>query len=156
MYNSNLTGVQLDGVYGEISVNNNVIPQSIPSDPVVYTKLDTWTSNGVSEGVTSEYLNGQIKILSAGNYKLEASLSFKSGTGNIISDCSIFVDGVEQNQAHFSRKISTAGDVGSASITSIAQLNENSIVDIRLKHDNVSSVDITIVYGNLNVELVGV
>jgi len=156
MYESNLTGLQLDGVYGEISVYDNAVSQSIPNSPTVYTKLNVWTENGLNKGMTPDFSLGKIVAGSTGKYKLEASLSFKSGTGNLVADCAIFVDGIEQNGKHFQRKISTSGDVGSASITGFANVLVGQEIDVRLKHYNGTPVDITVVYGNLNAMLGGV
>jgi len=155
MYNSDLTGLQSDGVYGEIHVHDNTTSQSIP-DGVGYTKLTVWSDNGLSNGTTPDEVNGEITIDSSGIYKLEATLSFKSGTSNIVSSCSIFVNGVEQDQLHLIRKISVAGDIGSASITGFADVTAGQKVDIRMKHDDANPVNITIVYGNLNAELANV
>jgi len=154
MYQSLKTGLQADGVYGEIHVHDNVVSQSIPTNAVVYTKLIEWSDNGESKGTIPDQANGQITLSDSGIYKLESTLSFKSGTGNVVTECSIFIDGVEQDQLHFTRKISTAGDVGSASITGLASVDAGQVIDLRLKHDNAGSVDITVVYGNLNAEYV--
>lgn len=155
-YESNLTGIKLEktinNIYGEIHVHDNAVSQAIPNG-TTYTKLDVWSDNGESKLTTPDYINGEITISETGIYKLEASLSFKSGTSNIVAKCSIFINGVEQDQAHFTRKISVAGDVGSASVTALGAVTAGDKVDIRLLHDDPSPVDITIVYGNLNVEL---
>lgn len=154
MYESNLTGKKVDGMYGEIHVHDNAVSQSISSG-ITYTKLDVWSDNGRSQGTTPDYINGEIVVDDTGDYKVEASLSFKSGTGNIIPSCSIFVNDIEQDQAHFIRKISVSGDVGSASITGIANALSGQKIDVRMNHDNGSAVDITVVYGNLNVVFLG-
>lgn len=155
MYNSNLTGLQVDGIYGEIHVHDNAISQAIPAG-ATYTKLNVWSDNGLNKETIPNYTLGSIITLHPGNYKIEASLSFKSGTSNVIPSCSVFVNGVEQDQAHFIRKISVAGDVGSASITGISNALIGQEIDIRMKHDDGSPVDITVVYGNLNVVFLGV
>ena len=156
MYESNLAGEKLEktvnNIYGEIHVHDNAVSQAIPNG-AVYTKLDVWSDNGEAKLTTPDYVNGEITVSETGIYKIEASLSFKSGTSNIVSSCSIFINDVEQDQAHFIRKISVAGDVGSASVTALGSITAGDKVDIRMLHDDPSPVDITIVYGNLNVEL---
>jgi hypothetical protein len=156
-YQSLNTGIKVDkilgNIYGEIHVHDNATSQSIVNG-VTYQKLNVWSDNGLSKLTTPDYLNSEITISETGEYKLEVSLSFSSGTGNIVTLCSIFINGVEQDQAHFTRKVSVANDIGSASITAIANVTAGDKVDVRMKHNNASPVDITIVYGNLNVELV--
>lgn len=158
MYESNLTGIKIEktinNIYGEIHVHDNSTSQAIPNSAVIYTKLNIWSDNGLSNLMTPNYLTGEITASETGTYKIEASLSFRSGTSNVVTACSIFINGVEQDNAHFTRKISVAGDVGSASITGVADIVAGQIIDIRMKHDDASPVNITVVYGNLNVELV--
>jgi hypothetical protein len=155
MYNSNLTGLQADGIFGEIHVHDNLTSQAIPNG-ATYTKLNVWSDNGPSKGVIPNKVTGEITLPSAGIYKIEGSLSFRSGTGNVVHNCSVFLDGIEQDNDHFSRKVAVANDVGSASVTGFVVATAGQVVDIRMSHDDASPVDVTINYGNLNVQLANV
>jgi hypothetical protein len=154
-YQSLKTGKQADGIYGEISVTDNLTSQAIPNG-ATYTKLTIWDANGNSEETTPDEANGQITLPIAGTYKLEATTSLRSGTANVVVDCAIFIDGVIQEDIQFERKISVAGDVGSASVTGFATVTANQVIDLRIKHDNGLSVDITVSHANLNCQLSGV
>ena len=57
---------------------------------------------------------------------------------------------------HFTRKISTAGDVGSASMTGFINVTSVPVdLDLRVRHDHGSAVNITISYANLNISYLG-
>ena len=78
-----------------------------------------------------------------------------SGTSNVVAFVSAFLEGVEQNQCHFTRKISVASDIGSASFTGIITANVGDVLDLRARHDNGGSVDATLQYATFNCQLLG-
>ena len=141
-----------DGVYGGIHQHDNAVAQTIPTG-TTYTKLTEWADNDPSNDVVPDEANGQITLTTAGVYKIESQLSMASDTGNITAFASAFLDGVEQDQCHFNRKIGVASDVGSASFTGIVEATAGQVLDLRMRHDDAGSIDITIQYGSLNVTL---
>ena len=145
--------VLADGVYGGIHQHDNAVVQAIPTG-TTYTKLTLWSDNDPSSHTTPDEVTGTITLATAGNYKVECQLSMITGTVNTTVFVSAFLDGVEQEQCHFTRKISTSGDVGSASFTGILTATAGQVLDLRLRHDVGASVDITIQYGSFNCHLV--
>jgi hypothetical protein len=80
----------------------------------------------------------------------------KSATANIVLHGAIFVGGTEQGQCSFERKISSAGDVGSAGISGLIDVTSASTdIDFRLRHDNGGAVNITLTHANLHLEYIG-
>lgn len=141
-----------DGAYGGIHQHDNAVAQSI-ANGTTYVKLTEWADNDPSNDVVPDEANGQITLTTAGIYKVEAQLSMASDTGNITSFASAFLDGVEQEQCHFTRKIGVASDVGSASFTGLVTATAGQVLDLRMRHNSAGSVDITIQYGSFNVTL---
>jgi hypothetical protein len=143
------------GIYGAINIYDNSTAQSVPTG-ATYTKLTCFPSIGLNSYVTCDTANDKITFTKTGKYRVSATLSFSCGTNNVEWRVAGFLNNVEQNQLHFIRKIGTAGDVGNAGITGFINVStEPWDLDLRARHDNGGSVDLTVVYGNLNVEYVG-
>lgn len=154
-YQLQITGSQLEEKltpsYGEISVNDNSTSQSIPTGST-YTKLTCFDTNGQSSGSVADSTNDKITIDKAGDYKINGSFSMLSGTGNVTYYCTVFINDIEIDPIHFNRKISTAGDVGSASFSGIVNVSSDNLdIDVRIRHNYASDVDVTISYANLSV-----
>lgn len=153
----NKTTAQLNilanGVYGGIHQHDNVVPQEI-ANGAVYAKLVSWINEDASNGTTPSVANSQITLDTAGTYKVECQLSMGSGTGNTTFFVSAFLDGIENEECHFTRKISVANDIGSASFTGIVVVTAGQVLDLRARHSDASPVNLTIQYGSLNCHLV--
>jgi hypothetical protein len=143
----NIVGI----AFAEIYENDASTPQSIP-DGITYTKLTHFVTNGLSQNCTPDAANDKITITKPGIYKVSCSLNFSAGAAASTWRIAIFLDGVEQNNCHIMRKIAAAGDTGSASVTGFIDVTSANLdVDVRARHDEGSSTNITIVYANLNV-----
>ena len=136
--------------YAGISAAENVTAQSI-ANGATYIKIINYDTNEPSLNITPDFTNGQMTVLSDGNYSIDGSFSFSADTGNLETFFSLFIGGVEQNNIHFTRKIGVGGDVGNASLTGIVALSNGDIIDVRARHDNGSAVDFTFPYMNLNI-----
>jgi len=136
--------------YAGISIADNATAQSIPNG-ATYTKMINFDAAENQRNATGDFANSQILPLADGVYSIDSSFSYKVGTNNTISYMALFVNGVEIENIHLTRKISTGGDIGSASFTGIHSMSSGDVVDIRIRHDNVASTDFTIVYANLNI-----
>lgn len=156
-YNINNYTPKTDFSAGEIHLDGGVTPQSIPTG-TTYTKITGFIDNGYSDmngNVTPDATNSKITLGHLGIYKVSGAFSFSSGVGNINFYGTLFLDGVEQSQIHFKRKIGTSGDVGSASFTGFIQVTSQPVdIDFRIRHDSGTSVDVTFEYMNLNVNIV--
>jgi len=147
--------ITYDGCFAGIHVHDASTAQSI-ANGATYVKLTAFTDNDGSSNCTADAANDKITITKTGYYRVEGSFSFSSGTANVEWFGSLFAGGVEINSVHWTRKVGTAGDVGNAGFTGIIDITTaNTDVDIRLRHDNAGSVDITVSYANLNVTYVG-
>ena len=142
-----------DGIYGGIHQHDNATSQSIPTG-VTYTKLTEWADNDSFNNTVPDQSASEITLTYAGDYKIESQLSFASGTNNTTMFVSAFLDGVELDECHFTRKISVADDIGSASFTGIVTVTAGQVLDLRIRHDDVGSVAITVQYGTINATLV--
>ena len=91
--------------------------------------------------------------ISTGN---NGSFNFSDGTNNVTWKGVVFLNGIEQDNIHFVRKIQTAGDVGSTSFTGFINVDSVPIdIDFRVRHDNGGAINVTFVYLNLNVSYEG-
>lgn len=147
--------VMQQGIYGAVNIYDNSTAQSIPTG-ATYTKLTCFPSIGLNSYVTCDTANDKITFTKTGKYRVSATLSFSCGTNNVEWRVAGFLNNVEQNQLHFVRKIGTAGDVGNAGITGFINVSSAPWdLDLRARHNDGGSVNLTVVYGNLNVEYVG-
>ena len=158
-YESQYTGAIIDekltGAYGGIHTHDNSTAQAFPTG-TTYTKIVNWMDNDPSANTTPDQANWQITVNKTGVYRIEWSFSFSAGTNNVVSFGSLFVDWVEQEWIHFTRKISTSGDVWNANFSWLASLTSWQAIDARLRHDNAWSVNFTFSYKNLNCSRVDV
>lgn len=137
--------------YGCIFVSDSETAQSIPAG-LTYTKITAFNQLGLSYNLTTAA--DSITATKAGVYNINCNASIASGTANINSLGAVFVNGVEQENIHFERKIGTASDVGSVSISGLVHLNVGDDVSFRMRHENGTAVNITVHYANLNMRLV--
>lgn len=144
-----------DGTYGGIHAHDGSTAQTIPTG-ATYTKLTSFMDNNLESNVSSDAANDKITITETGVYQVSASLNFTDDTNNTEWKCSPFLGGVEQDSIHIVRKIGTAGDVGSASMTGTIDVTSASTdLDMRCRHDAGGNVDITVEYSNLNIQYLG-
>lgn len=146
---------KLEGAFGGIHVHGNATSQSIPNG-ASYTKIINFSDNDPSSNVTPDAANNKLTILKDGKYRVEGSFSMAASVGNITSFGSVFLNGIEIESLHFSRKISTSGDIGNAGVSGIITLSENDEVDFRVRHDSGSNVNFTFSYMNLNLSRVDI
>lgn len=141
--------------YASIYVTDGTATQSIPTG-TTYTKVTAYTNNGVSANCIADVANDKITITVAGVYKVNYTASYTSGTNNVTFRGAVFVGGVEQGNIHSGGQMGLAGAMRSTSCCGF--INVTSVptdIDVRIRHDNGGSVDITHVYANLNVEKIG-
>jgi hypothetical protein len=143
------------GTFAEIYVHDNTTAQSIPTG-TTYTKLTAWDTNGSSSNATADATNDKITITKTGYYEVTHSAGADSGTTGVVFDYSIFLNAVEQQQCEVTRKYATATDVGAHPISCFIDVTTVPWdVDLRARHDNVGSINLTIQDGNLHVKYIG-
>ena len=138
------------GVYGSISCFEESTEQV---DPSTGAKLTCFTANGNANGTTPDHTNDQITVNVAGNYDIAFQCSF-SGTSSSEVRFRLRVGGVEQNYG-CTRKLGTAGDVGSASFFAPGiTLAASDILTIYVEMDTATD-DLTVVDAQFSVRMVG-
>lgn len=136
-------------VYGSIYVDAGATAQTI-TQGATYTKSTAFTTDGNDSGGISDVANDQL-VLTRGAWHIAAAVSFYTDTNSNNVFGALFLDGSEAANLHFQRKVGTGSDVGSASITGIVVVDQDTeTIDLRLRHDVVGDEDITITYANLN------
>lgn len=134
-----------------IYVNDASTAQSIPTG-TTYTKLTCWTTNGVSRNCTTDAANDKITITVPGCYRVAFGLSYYGSANNVTLKSAVFAGGVEQDNIHSSRKNVSGADIVATANNGFVEVTSVPIdIDLRFRHDNGSPVDLTVVYGNLNV-----
>lgn len=152
---TNLPFYPIAGIFGGIHVHDNAVSQTVATG-AGYTKLTCYSDNDPSSSMTPDAANNKITITSTGYYLVNCSLNFADDTNNVEWRIAPFLDGVEVDSIHIVRKIGTAGDVGSASFSGILTVNSVPVdLDVRARHDDLGSVDITVEYSNLSLVFVG-
>ena len=135
-------GIFYPGIYGDIHNHDSTFTQAIPNG-ATYTKLTCFPSNGPCQGVTCDTANDKLTILKTGKYRVNLTLSF-GGTSNTTFRGVVFLGITEQENVHFARKLSTGGDIGSASASGIISVSSvPQDMDVRVRHDQGGSADIT-------------
>jgi hypothetical protein len=123
--------VTVHGVYGGIYIQDGSTPQTgIDTTP---TKMTGWAANTASAGTTPDQANNQITVGTDGVYLIWASVGF-SGSNNTTFEGHLRIDDIE-SYAGFHRKLSAAGDVGSASFLSINILSADDVLSIYVESD---------------------
>lgn len=149
---------QMAGVIGEIYAHDNLTTQTIPNG-AGYTKVINFTNSGLSQYVTADHANNKLTITRKGLYRIPFSISFTATGTNINWFGAVFVDGVEMDNIHFERKIGVSGDYGATQVEGYASVAVEDVpvdVDFRIRHDDVTSKDITVRYANLNTNRMGI
>ena len=143
-----------DQIYGEIFIADNATGQSIPSG-ATYTKITQVGTIGINKGITMSGSNSNATIVKAGKYKIEATASTKADIANVVLRTSVFVNNTRRANISSVRRIANANDNSTISIGGLLSLNAGDIVDIRVVHDNPSSVTITCENANINLIYIG-
>jgi len=147
--------VALDGAHASIYLDSGVTAQSI-ANGASYVKSTGFATNGNSSNMTADVANDKITATVAGTYQVNISCSFIGDTNNTNWFGAIFVDGVEQGNIHFQRKIGTASDTGSANASGLVNITSVPVdIDFRLRHDNGTAENFTAKYLNLSAHLAG-
>jgi hypothetical protein len=146
--------VRHTGCYAEIHGHDLSTAQSIATG-TTYVKLTAFADNGQSANCTAYATNDKITLTKAGKYRVSWNMSFSCGTNNVTWKCAAFLDGTEQNQCHAQTKIGIAGDSQHISASSILVTTANKDLDLRARHDQGGSIDITPLYLSLSVDYLG-
>ena len=131
--------VAIDGAYSSIYVDDNSTAQSIATG-ASYVKIDAFDTDGNSSNCTSAAASDKITVTKSGTYHATVSCSFTGASSNTNWFGAIFVDGVEQPNCHFERKLGTGGDYGSVAVSGLLAITATKDVDFRVRHDYTSTL----------------
>lgn len=143
---------RLDISYGELYGYDNSITLSIPTG-TTYTKASPFTNVGSFKNVTCSSSTDNFAIERDGLYKLNASFSSYIGTNNVSLYTSVFVNGIQCQNIIGNRFVINSNFVTTISLTGFLNLKKGDVVDVRVRHDNASSVVLTT--NNCNMNIVG-
>jgi hypothetical protein len=139
--------------YAEIYYSDASTAQSIPTG-TTYTKWTAFTTDGESNNCTADAANDKITITEAGTYFVQGNFSTSCGTDSVTASKALFVGGSEVNKIHKLCMFSTQTNAQEGSISGLIKVTDAQVpvdIDVRIRHDNVSDVNFTGIYGNLTV-----
>ena len=150
----NCVFVQGGMCFGGLSLYDNVTADTIASGSFVQlTRFDT---NSPYNLTLPDHTNDHIEIIKAGVYKVMLSVSF-SGTGSVTWAGGIFKNNgsTQLTNLQTARKLGATGDVGSASISGIAEFSVGDTVEVWFKHLEGVDKNITVKHCTLSVMQIG-
>jgi hypothetical protein len=143
------------GCYAEIHLDSGSTAQSIATG-TTYAKLTGIVSNGESANCTADGTNSKITLTKTGRYRVSFNLSMTSGTNGVTFKAAVFWNGTEQHQIHAQTKLTTGADSQHVSGSGIVNITSATTdIDLRVRHDNGGSVNITPIYANITVDYLG-
>ena len=141
--------------YAELYVAGNTTAAAIPTG-TTFTKVSpAGLTLGNYKNCSASVANSNIVISKSGKYKINASFSSQIATSDVIWDTAIFINGVEAPNLHMRRRFSTSGYTFNIGLAGISNLAVGDVIDVRCKHNNASSVSITLEYANINITRIG-
>lgn len=87
-------------------------------------------------GLTPDHTNDHITADVTADYEITCKLSFFGGSNDTYSGAIFKNNGASQISTRFTRKLGTGGDVGSASISSLARLTAGDTVEVWVQCEN--------------------
>jgi len=138
--------------YGEIYTSGN-------STVTVATDQNTWYQflhfdvDGISQGMTPDHTNDHITVLEAGDYKIEATVSFSSDTGNTTYEIQVAKNNGATgfSNIHLERKLGSGGDIGAAQCGGMVTLAANDTIELWIQCTSAAATNPTIRDANLNI-----
>jgi hypothetical protein len=122
--------------YAEIYCKDASTAQTVTASTP--TKVDGFTTNGQSSNMTADASNDKLTVTHAGKYLVTLQCSF---SGSSSSTVEIFIRSgspVAETTVGFTRKLGTAGDVGSASCVGFIDCSVGDDIEAWVESDNTS------------------
>lgn len=121
------------GAYGGISLDAGSTAQT--GIGTSFVKVSGFTANEPSNSIVPDHANDQLTVPIAGCYFVHFGLSF-SGSVSVTFIYALGVDGVVGTHgAALERKMSTGGDVGNASFSTMLDITEGQVLTMHVKAD---------------------
>ena len=126
--------------------------QSIPTG-ATYTKITAFTTALLgADGCDPDPANDQITVEDAGVYVVGFTRAYHADTANVIWHVAVFVNGVLAPQSVVSIKTASTATPFYADLDVPVVCAAGDTIDIRLRHDNGGSVNITYEHATLYVQ----
>jgi len=141
-------------VFGEIYVEGNSTADTITT--ATSTQMSRFDTDGESNLITPSHTNDHLTITKAGKYLVTISISF-SGDNSVDWKFTLCKNNGASNflNVHTNRKLGSAGDIGSASMSGIVDLAVNDTVELWMEHSSGVNKYITIQDCTMSVVQVG-
>lgn len=124
--------------YGEIYVNDNIVPTVIPG-ALAFVQVEVFNVNGHSRLTSPDHTENHIVIDRAGHYFVAVSASCLSGAGGgAVFHCAVHLNNgatILENLQWHRRLAGGGGDVGSTSLSGIAELVVGDTVELWIENE---------------------
>jgi hypothetical protein len=141
-------------IFAEIFLYDNSTADTIPTG-TTYTKLLRWSANGQNANCIPDYSNGKITATQPGKYEVIVELSGHFSK-SITVESAIHLDEVIQNNIKKKHCIKNVNECYTVTLSGFIDVtSENQDIDIRLRHDDGSSVNVTVIDANLTAKYIG-
>lgn len=138
--------------YGEMYLNDNTVGQDIPTG-TTYTKLCPVDATlGESKNCTIDNVNCNMVVQVAGLYNISFTASSKVDINQVTLRTTIFKNDIELDNIHSKRVIKIASEESTTHIEGYSRCEVGDFLDIRVRHDNAGTVNLTNEYGNFNIK----
>lgn len=118
----------------------------------VWNKLTAFNKVGLTENCTA--VADSIIVQKTGKYEVQFNFCSQSGTGNLILETCVFINGIK-NGAHTVRDLVAVNTDSNVSCSRFVSLTAGDVLDVRVKHDNGTPIDLTTKYGSFSVKYIG-
>jgi len=135
--------------HGELYATNNSTETTVSANDTWYQFTETVVGN--CHGTTCSATTDDIDMTYAGSYRVVASMSLTSPSGNQYIRMSVGVNGTTQDKCDIRRKVGTGGDVGAAAISCMLDLAAGDDIELYVLNES-STANILIEYLNLSVK----
>ena len=144
------SAIYSQGIYASIEVDSVTTTQSMTNG--VWNKLTAFNVVGLTENCTA--VEDSIIVQKTGKYEVQFNFCSQSGTGNLMLETCVFINGIK-NGVHTVRDLVAVNTDSNVSCSRFVSLTAGDILDVRVKHDNGTPIDLITKYGSFSVKYIG-
>lgn len=142
--------IQSQGIYASLEVDSVTTSQSMTNG--VWNKLTAFNKVGLTENCTA--VADSIIITKTGKYEVQFNFCSQSGTENLTIETCVFINGIK-NGVRTVRDLVAVDTESNVSCSRFVSLTAGDVLDVRVKHDNGTPIDLTTKYGSFSVKYIG-
>lgn len=134
--------------FGEISVQDGSTNQTLTTQNTFYL-INQWTTNQSGQGVTPDFTNGNLTIVTSGWYVTTCVISMQSAN-NLTFKAALFINGTlhGNGKAQFSTSGITGTPTINFTISDVNNYNAGDVLDIRVTCTSSSGVQFSVLQAN--------